>query len=99
MIKGVNKRIVEVKFPESVYFEKAVIFLRSDMPPTGDVKLAAEAKNSISALETDFSGQRTESIAMLKFRIWAGRIFRGIASTSAVICAVYVLMELADRFV
>lgn len=28
MIKGVNKKIIEVKNPDSIYFEKAVFYLR-----------------------------------------------------------------------
>ena len=28
MIKGVNKNIIEVKDPDSIYFEKAVFYLR-----------------------------------------------------------------------
>ncbi|MBE6862169.1 MAG: hypothetical protein E7497_04635 [Ruminococcus sp.] len=29
MIKGVNKRIIEINNPDSIYFEKAVFYLKS----------------------------------------------------------------------
>lgn len=61
MIKGVNKRIVEVRLPESEYFERALVFLRSDLPVSdstastpaiaeGDI--AAAAMKDISLLES-----------------------------------------------
>ena len=31
MIKGVNKHIIEVKNPESIYFEKAVFYLKPNI--------------------------------------------------------------------
>ena len=32
MLKGVTKRIVEIKSPASGYFERAVLYLRADKP-------------------------------------------------------------------
>lgn len=31
MIKGVNKKIIEINNPESIYFEKAVFYLRPEV--------------------------------------------------------------------
>ncbi|HRR76474.1 MAG: hypothetical protein IJK31_11070 [Ruminococcus sp.] len=36
MIKGVTKRIIEINIPDSIYFEKAVFYLRANvrtLPP------------------------------------------------------------------
>lgn len=52
MIKGVNKRILEVSFPESEYFEKAVVFLRTDKLPAGFGK---EAEMKMAELEREIS--------------------------------------------
>lgn len=52
MIKGVNKRILEVNFPESEYFEKAVVFLRTDKLPSG---VGMEAEMKIAELEREIS--------------------------------------------
>ena len=32
MLKGVTKRIVEIKSPDSPHFERAVLYLRADCP-------------------------------------------------------------------
>ena len=37
MLKGVNKRVVEVVDIESEYFEKAILFLRAGRPDTDAV--------------------------------------------------------------
>ncbi len=44
MIKGVNKKVIEINRPDSVYFERAVLYLR---PEVTDVPLYA------AQLETD----------------------------------------------
>ena len=31
MIKGVNKKVIEINHPDSVYFERAVLYLRPDI--------------------------------------------------------------------
>ncbi len=53
MIKGVTKNIIEVKNPDSMYFERAVFYLKPD----------------ISELPAEFSEQETERyISELKRR-------------------------------
>lgn len=44
MIKGVNKRIIEINNPESVYFEKAVFYLKPSV---------RELPNSVTHNEID----------------------------------------------
>lgn len=31
MIRGVNKKVIEINHPDSVYFERAVLYLRPDI--------------------------------------------------------------------
>ena len=50
MIKGVNKQIIEVNDPDSIYFEKAVFYLRA-----GVRKLPAEI--SRREIERCFGGE------------------------------------------
>ena len=52
MIKGVNKRILEVNFTESEYFENAVVFLRTDKLPGG---IGMEAEMKMAELEREIS--------------------------------------------
>ena len=93
MIKGVNKRIVEVSFPESVYFEKAVLFLRSEGIPKGDAALEEEARSQIIRLENGIS-QAPLSPSKIKARIAAGRILSGLFRLSMIICAAAALILL-----
>ena len=44
MIKGVNKRIVEVKDPDSLYFERAVFYLRPNVSIIPDTVSHYEAE-------------------------------------------------------
>ena len=86
MIKGVNKRIVEVSFPESVYFEKAVLFLRTESIGKCSSELEDEARLQIIGLENSISPSKL-SPAKIKARIAAGRIMNVMFRISVVRCA------------
>lgn len=49
MIKGVNKRILEIALPESEYFERAVLFIRADAPPACEMQLISQAHKLLPA--------------------------------------------------
>lgn len=97
MIKGVNKRIVEVRLPESEYFERALMFLRGDIlqdntsDSLSEKILAGEAAKDISRLEEDMPPAipQTESKFPLLLRIgfWAAALFRFLWHTSVIVCA------------
>ena len=86
MIKGVNKRILEVHFPDSDCFEKAVIFLRSDAPPADEKTLAA-ARTDIGDLEPEIRKLCTFS-AGTKLTHLIKRVFDIAAKIAVIICAV-----------
>lgn len=86
MIKGVNKRILEIRFPDSDCFEKAVIFLRSDAPPA-DEKALVEAGKDIGALEPEIRKLCTFS-AGTKITHLIKRAFDIAAKIAVIICAV-----------
>ena len=51
MIKGVNKKVLEINNPQSIYFEKAVLYLKPNMDCTPEQLVRREADelmNSIS---------------------------------------------------
>lgn len=50
MIKGVNKRIIEINNPDSIYFEKAVFYLRPCVREFPDAVAKNEADRYISHL-------------------------------------------------
>lgn len=51
MLKGVTKRIVEVKSPESDHFERAVLYLRADKPYPKKQEAIALAEEYLQSLE------------------------------------------------
>ena len=51
MLKGVTKRIVEVKSPESDHFERAVLYLRADKPYPKKQEAIALAEEYLQSIE------------------------------------------------
>lgn len=50
MIKGVNKRIIEINDTDSIYFEKAVFYLRPEVKELPSEVSNHEAENYIEGL-------------------------------------------------
>lgn len=50
MIKGVNKRVVEITSTDNEYFEKAVLYVRSDKPDVSNLRLEEEAREYIGRI-------------------------------------------------
>lgn len=95
MIKGVNKRIVEVSFPESIYFEKAVVFLRAEGLPKTNAFLEDEARSRIIDLENGISPSPI-SPTKIKARIAAGRIINWLFRLSVIVCGAAALILLFE---
>lgn len=50
MIKGVNKRVVEIICTDNEYFEKAVLYIKSDKPDVSAARLESEAREYVGNL-------------------------------------------------
>ena len=50
MIKGVNKRIIEINGPDSIYFEKAIFYLKPNVRELPSTVTEKEVKRYISRL-------------------------------------------------
>lgn len=50
MIKGVNKRIIEINHPDSLYFEKAIFYLKPNVREIPTVVTEAEVQKYICRL-------------------------------------------------
>ena len=50
MIKGVNKKVLEINNPQSVYFEKAVLYLKPNMTCVPEKLMKREAEELINNL-------------------------------------------------
>ncbi len=58
MIKGVNKKVLEINNPQSIYFEKAVLYLKPNMRNVPEKLMKREAYNlirSISPVQSRYS--------------------------------------------
>lgn len=53
MLKGVTKRIVEIRSPASDYFERAVLYLRADKPLPKEADASALAEEYLKTLEPE----------------------------------------------
>lgn len=59
MIKGVNKKILEINNPQSLYFEKAVLYLKPNMNSISYKLLRAEAQEMIQSMSPKTSKYNT----------------------------------------
>lgn len=66
MIKGVNKRIVEVRLPESEYFERALVFLRSDLPVSDSTAGISGAASTSAIAEGDIAAAAMKDITLIE---------------------------------
>lgn len=91
MIKGVSRRIVEVRFPESAYFDKAVIFLRAGASYDSPERTEEEARMQIAALESGIKGVSGTSRAVVRLKMIAFKLCSVIFRAAVIICAAGVL--------
>ncbi|SHM25737.1 hypothetical protein SAMN04487860_102237 [Ruminococcus flavefaciens] len=64
MIKGVNKKIIEINNPDSLYFEKAVLYVRPNITILPEAVSQKEAQRVLSALISAKQGRNR----ILKYR-------------------------------
>ncbi|MCM1228001.1 MAG: hypothetical protein NC320_11380 [Clostridium sp.] len=70
MIKGVNKKVIEVNDPRSIYFEKAVMYLRPNLSSVSAKLLKAEAQHilhSMSPTRSKYNALKKTAIALACF--------------------------------
>ncbi len=48
MIKGVNKKVIEINRPDSAYFERAVLYLKPDVSEAAICAVQAEAEELLT---------------------------------------------------
>lgn len=53
MIKGVNKKVIEINNPRSLYFEKAVMYLKPNLSSVSLKLLRAEAQEMIQSMSPE----------------------------------------------
>ena len=62
MLKGVTKKIVEIKNPENPSFERAVLYLRHDLPRQPDKNPVELAEEYLDEIEPSVLRSETKSL-------------------------------------
>ncbi|MDE6679023.1 MAG: hypothetical protein K2K02_08280 [Ruminococcus sp.] len=65
MIKGVNRKIIEVNRTDSIYFEKAVFYLRPEVRELPMEVSRAEAEKYISQIIPELRRRKKFSVKMI----------------------------------
>lgn len=86
MLKGVTKRIVEIRSPENEYFERAVFYLRTDKPIPPKREAAKLAAEYIDSLELPSYHSRQKNL-----RLTVTVLSLGLGVTLAALAAVLLL--------
>lgn len=79
MIKGVSHRVIEIRHPESVYFERAVLYLR---PEAGEAALPDMHRDAEAIL-----GKMTEKPGFRRLRGWVWFLLGAVCSGGAAMLA------------
>lgn len=74
MIKGVTKKIIEINNPDSIYFEKAVFYLRPNVRELPHEVSRAEAQRYIAKLGLEYNRKQRKSLTCGKIIIFAAAL-------------------------
>ncbi len=85
MIKGVNKKVLEINNPKSVYFEKAVLYLKPNMSCMPKELVTREAEEFIRQM----SPKPPKFAVYVKLLVWIAIAFS---------CVTITLILLASKF-
>lgn len=86
MVKGVNKNIIEVNNPDSIYFEKAVFYLKPNVRRLPDEVSEREIERYISNLGLEVECRNK------KFKAKTGRIIIYSAAALAILIIAVILI-------
>lgn len=70
MIKGVNKRVIEINNPDSIYFEKAIFYLKPNVRELPSAVTEKEINRFVSELGLECYGfKKSQNTAKIFFTI------------------------------
>lgn len=69
MLKGVTRRIIEVKGPENSRFERAVLYLRTDAPILKQSEAQRMAEEYLKTIEPEFAREKPKYSRPLKLTV------------------------------
>ncbi len=90
MIKGVNKRIVEISGTQNEYFEKAILYIRPERNTVTDTRIELEAHAYLGSLmpEHDETTKSKEKLPLTVKLICVAAI---LLSITMIICLISML--------
>lgn len=77
MIKGVNKKVLEINNPQSIYFEKAVLYLKPNMKSVPEKLMKREAYNLINSMGPK-SGMKSVFLKIFLVSVMSALIAAGL---------------------
>ncbi len=84
MIKGVNKRVIEINNPDSIYFEKAIFYLKPNVRELPAEVTNREVNRYVSQLGLEYCARKKSAIR--------GKIIIGLIFLLALIAALAAFM-------
>lgn len=85
MIKGVNKKIIEINNPDSIYFERAIFYLRPNVRELPQEVSNTEISQYISKLGLEYDKARRS--------ICKGKIIIAVLAVLALIALIFVFVH------
>lgn len=77
MIKGVNRKVLEINNPQSIYFEKAVLYLKPNMKSVPEKLMKREAYNLINSMGPK-SGMRSVFLKIFLVSVMSALVAAGL---------------------
>ena len=84
MIKGVNKKIIEINNPDSIYFERAVFYLKPNVVTLPEAVSRSEMNRFMVALENEYTKPR--------YRLRIGRLIITLLILAAIVGVIFFLL-------
>lgn len=85
MIKGVNKKIIEINNPDSIYFEKAVFYLKPNVSVLSEELTGREISRCISDILPEHSKPR--------YKLRIGRIVIALCALVTAAALIYTFIH------
>ena len=80
MIKGVNRNIIEVKDPDNIYFEKAVLYVRPNVTVFPEAVMKSETEKLLGRILPKHKVSEKR-----RLKKWAAMIFLALLTLTALL--------------
>lgn len=91
MLRGVNRKIIEVQDPESRYFERAILFVRQGDWSSGEIEREAAAFLKGASAEAERRERSAGGTLLKERRPPKAALFKGAAAVGAAVLLLLLL--------